>query len=62
MTPSPEMQTLLRERDELSRRLNDALGRLAAADAGAYSLASPGGRPATADSVWSRMAWSAPCR
>jgi hypothetical protein len=43
--PSVAYQKLLRERDELSRRLNDALGRLAGRDAGAYSLASPGSGP-----------------
>jgi hypothetical protein len=40
-----QYQGLLREREELSRRLNDALGRLAGKDAGAWSLASPGGGP-----------------
>ena len=38
-------QELLRERDDLNRRLNDALGRLANSDAGAYSVASPGSGP-----------------
>lgn len=40
-----DYERLLRERDDLSRRLNDALGRLAASDAGAFSLASPGDKP-----------------
>jgi hypothetical protein len=38
-------QRLLRERDELSRRLSEALGRLAGRDAGAYSVAAPGSGP-----------------
>jgi hypothetical protein len=42
---SRRLQQATAERDELSRRLNDALGRLAASDAGAYSLASPGSGP-----------------
>ncbi len=40
-----QYQNLLRKRDELSRRLNDALGRVAGKDAGAWSLASPGSAP-----------------
>jgi hypothetical protein len=38
-------EELLHERDELNRRLNEALGRLAALDAGAYSETSPGSGP-----------------
>jgi hypothetical protein len=38
-------EELLRERDELSRRLNESLGRVAALDAGAYSETSPGSGP-----------------
>src|ERR1700734_2930566 len=39
------LASLRQERDELSRRLNDALSRLAGSDAGAFSLASPDGAP-----------------
>ena len=39
------LSTLQQERDELSRRLNDALARLASSDAGTFSMASPDSGP-----------------
>ena len=45
LSTSPNLASLQQERDELSRRLNDALARLAGNDAGAYSHTSPDSGP-----------------
>jgi len=43
--PPATLSSLQRERDDLSRRLNDALARLAGSDAGTFSVAGPDSGP-----------------